>query len=111
MDIFKDKHKKSKAQNLLLRQEVIDLQNKLRSLESTTLALKDQISYYKSRSKECDKLTEEIVRLKNELKQVECVKVAIDGSRGQVEEMIRNQLDTVSLALMAVTLEKSVNYH
>ncbi|XP_023024574.2 TRAF interacting protein no poles [Leptinotarsa decemlineata] len=96
------------SMNRGLREEVANLENKEKVHESAIHALKDQITYFKSRAKETDRLSAEIVRLKNSMKDMDNVNVAINGTRDQVDEILRNQHNIESLALLAATLKKAL---
>lgn len=74
--------------------------------ESVMAALKDQIKFFKQKSLSCDKLIVEVNQLKSELKNFENVQVAMSGSRQQVEDLIRNENNVESLALLASTLKR-----
>lgn len=78
----------------------------MRTYESTILALKDQISFFKSKSKETDRLNVEIAKLKQKLKDLENVQLALSGTKDQVFEMIRSEHNVDSLAVLAATLKK-----
>lgn len=88
------------------RQEIKELENDIRTYESTIHAFKDQISFFKSKSKETDRLNTEIVKLKQTLKNLQNVELALGGTRDQVNEMIRNEHNVDSLAILAATLKK-----
>lgn len=91
---------------LISREEVIDLESKIKVHESAIHALKDQISYFKSKARDSDKLSEEVVKLKNSIKDMESVQLAINGTREQVNEMLRNENNIESMAILAATLKK-----
>lgn len=82
------------------------MESSIRTYEPTILALKDQISFFKSKSKETDRLNSEIVKLKQSLKDLQNVQLALDGTRDQVYDMIRNEHNVESLAVLAATLKK-----
>lgn len=88
------------------RKEIAELETNIRTYESTIYALRDQISYFKSKSKETDRLNSEIVKLKQSLKDLENVQLALDGTREQVNDIIRNEHNVDSLAILAATLKK-----
>lgn len=88
------------------RKEISELESKLRLYESTIHALKDQISFFKSKAKETDRLNLEITKLKQSVKDLENVQMALDGNRDQVYDMIRNEHNIESLAILAATLKK-----
>ncbi|CAH1163838.1 unnamed protein product [Phaedon cochleariae] len=103
-----DKIQKLKKQHLALRTEVTKLEHNEKVNESTVHALKQQISYFKSKAKDSDRLTEEIVKLKNNIKDMENVQIAINGTRDQANEMIKNQNHVESLAIVAAMLKKNL---
>lgn len=92
--------------NIFFRNEINQLESNIRTYDSTVIALKDQISYFKSKSKETDRLNSEIVKLKQTLKDLQNVQLALDGSKEQVYEIIRTEHNVESLAILAVTLKK-----
>lgn len=69
-------------------------------------ALNQQILYFKQKSKENDKLSDEVIRLKDKLRNMEDVQAVISGSRDEANEMLRHNRDPNALALMASTLKK-----
>lgn len=78
----------------------------MRVHESGIHALKDQISYFKSKARETDKLAEEVVKLKSSIKDMENVQTAIKGTREEVNEMLKNENNIESLAILAAILKK-----
>lgn len=88
------------------REEIIELERQIKVHESAIHALKDQISYFKSKARENDKLSEEVIKLKNDIKNMESVQLAINGTREQVNEMLRNENNIESMAILAATLKK-----
>ncbi|CAH2002026.1 unnamed protein product [Acanthoscelides obtectus] len=104
---YKEKNSSLKKQNDLLRQEVRSVEASLKAYEMTIISLKEQISYFKSKSKESEKLTTEIVNLKNTIKNMENAHIAINGTRDQVNEMLRNEADVESLAIYGAMLKKT----
>ncbi|CAH2002025.1 unnamed protein product [Acanthoscelides obtectus] len=105
---YKEKNSSLKKQNDLLRQEVRSVEASLKAYEMTIISLKEQISYFKSKSKESEKLTTEIVNLKNTIKNMENAHIAINGTRDQVNEMLRNEADVESLAIYGAMLKKAL---
>lgn len=88
------------------RAQVKELELAEKRYESVAAAFKEQIKYFKSQAQNCSKLQDEITRLRNEVKNLEQVQVAVTGSRQQVDEIIRNENSIESLALLAATLKK-----
>lgn len=84
------------------------MESDLRTYESTIHALKDQISFFKSKSKESDRLNAEIAKLKQTMRDVQSVQLAIDGTRDEVMQMLKNENNIESLAILAATLKKYV---
>lgn len=89
-----------------LKDMVKVLEHEKKSTESMIHALKDQISYLKIKCKETDRLCNEVTKLKLLLKDSENVQRAIAGSRAEVNEMLKNENNIESLALLAATLKK-----
>ncbi|XP_072389144.1 uncharacterized protein [Diabrotica undecimpunctata] len=100
--------KKIKERNKLLSEEVIKLEQNERNMESTLLAFKSQISFFKTKSKETDKLSDEIVRLKNKIKNMEHLETVIEGTREQVYDILRDERDAEALAILAASLKKAL---
>ncbi|EFA07352.2 E3 ubiquitin-protein ligase TRAIP [Tribolium castaneum] len=105
---YSAKYQKAKGQLLALRTEVQELESKARTHDSIVNALKDQITYFKEKAKEKEKLSEAYMKLKNTVKKYESVERAISGTREAVTEMIKNESDIESLALLAATLKKTL---
>ncbi|VEN33809.1 unnamed protein product [Callosobruchus maculatus] len=105
---YKEKVSTLKKQNGLLRQEIKTVESSLKAYETTIISLKEQISYFKSKSRESEKLTAEIVKLKNTIKNMENAQIAINGTRDQVNEMLRNEADVESLAIYGAMLKKAL---
>lgn len=105
---YKEKYKKAKTQNVALRGEIQELENKVRTHDSVQNALRDQIIYFKSKCKENEKLTQEVSRLKTNLRAMESTQLALVGTREQVNDMIKNESNIEALALLATTLKKLV---
>lgn len=90
------------------REEVRDLETKARVSDSSIHALKEQISYLKTKCKETDRLHDEIDRLKNKLKHMENVELVISGSVDEVEDMLRLNHSTEQLCMLVSTLKRYV---
>jgi hypothetical protein len=105
---FTDKYKKIKNQNVALRGELSESENKLRIHDSVVHALKDQISFFKSKAKERDRLIEELSKMKSKLKHMESIQLAVNGSREEVNDMLKNENDIESLVILAATLKKAL---
>ncbi|XP_044263511.1 E3 ubiquitin-protein ligase TRAIP [Tribolium madens] len=105
---YTTKYQKAKTQNVALRTEVQELESKIRTHESIVNALKDQISYFKEISRDRDRLSESYFKLKETVKKYANVETAINGTREAVTEMIKNESDIESLALLAATLKKTL---
>ncbi|KAJ8983374.1 hypothetical protein NQ317_010467 [Molorchus minor] len=86
----------------------MELENKARSHESAIHALKDKMSYFKSKSNETDRLREEVTKLKNKIKDMESIEMAINGTRDEVNNVLRTERNVESLALMSAILKKSL---
>lgn len=69
-------------------------------------ALKEQIKYFKEQAQNSNRLKTEVTKLRTELKDLEHVQTAICASRHQVEQIIQNESNVDSLALLAATLKK-----
>ncbi|KAJ8916316.1 hypothetical protein NQ315_005011 [Exocentrus adspersus] len=106
--LYTHKYKKAKHQVDGLREEVTKLESKIREYESSIHALKDQISYFKSKARESEKLSEEVVKLKNSIKDMENVQLAVNGTREQVNDILKNERNIESLALLVATLKKTL---
>nr|CAI5820223.1 unnamed protein product [Callosobruchus analis] len=105
---YKEKVSTLKKQNGLLRQEIKTVESSLKAYETTIISLKEQMSYFKSKSKESEKLSVEIVKLKNTIKNMENAQKAINGTRDQVNEMLKNEADVESLAIYGAMLKKAL---
>lgn len=105
---FVEKCRSVEEKNKSLRLKVKELEMSELKHESVMAALKDQIKFFKQKSLACDKLLEEVNQLKSEIKSLENVQATVNGSRQQVEEIIRNENSVESLALLAATLKKSL---
>ncbi|KAJ8962846.1 hypothetical protein NQ318_001246 [Aromia moschata] len=106
--LFSEKYSKAKAQNIALREEIKELEDKCKSHESAIHGLKDRMVYLKSKSKDNDKLTEEVAKLKTRVKDMENIHLAVTGSKEDVNEMLRNEKNVESLALLSAILKKSL---
>ncbi|XP_060533668.1 E3 ubiquitin-protein ligase TRAIP-like isoform X2 [Cylas formicarius] len=103
-----EKYGKVKKQNEGLRQEVSNLTQTEKAHNSAVLGLKEQVHFFKKRAKDCEKLDAEIHHLKSRIKSMENVELALTGTRKEVEDIIRNETNIESLALLASTLKKSL---
>lgn len=83
-----------------------ELEHKQSVSESVIHALKEQVAYFKLKSKETTRLNEEVVRLKEKLKDLEDVQLVLTGSKQQVSDMLRHNRDPESLSLLVSTLKK-----
>ncbi|CAG9769907.1 unnamed protein product [Ceutorhynchus assimilis] len=101
-------NQKLKEQNKSLRSSIKELELATPRFESVIAALKDQIKYFKNEAKKCAQLESEVKMHKNRIKDLEHVQLAVEGSRLQVDEIIRNENNVESLALLAATLKKSL---
>lgn len=90
------------------RHHTKELEHGGKRLESIIHAQKEQIKYFKDQVQNCDRLREENVRLKNEVKSLDQVQIALGGTRQQVEDIIRNENNIESLALLASILKKYI---
>lgn len=105
---LQEKHEKAKYQATELRKEVKSLEHDLRVRESAMHAYKEQILYFKNKSKDCDKLTDEMMRLKDRLVNMETVQAVINGSQDEANEMLRNNRDPHALTIMVTSLKKEL---
>ncbi|XP_045483319.1 E3 ubiquitin-protein ligase TRAIP-like [Harmonia axyridis] len=96
------------AQNIKLKELVSSLEKKIRSYESAINGLKDKASVYKHRACEADRLQCEVSSLKSALQDMEKVQTAINGTRAEVTEILRNETSIEALALLSATLKKSL---
>ncbi|KAK9877432.1 hypothetical protein WA026_018542 [Henosepilachna vigintioctopunctata] len=96
------------AQNLQLRQLVANLEQKIGSLESNTHALKEKLSFFKSKAKDSERLQSEVNSLKENLKDVQKVETALYGTRAEVNEILKNETNIEALALLSATLKKTL---
>ncbi|KAL3289111.1 hypothetical protein HHI36_003553 [Cryptolaemus montrouzieri] len=96
------------AQNIELRELVSELESKIRSLESGVNGLKEQVSFYRNKAKETERLQSEVMTLKSSLRDVEKVQTAIHGTRSEVTEILRNETSIEALALLSATLKKTL---
>ncbi|KAF7273952.1 E3 ubiquitin-protein ligase trul-1-like [Rhynchophorus ferrugineus] len=103
-----EKKKELKKQNMALRLELKKMEETAITHQSAIAALKDQIKFFKTKSLKCDSLKEEVDHLKNQLKDLHHVQLAITGSRKQIDDIIRNENSIESLALLVATLKKSL---
>lgn len=103
-----EKKYKLKQQNKSLREEVARLENNDRTMESTMHAFKDQIVYFKSKAKDTDRLSDEIIKLKSTIRNMENVEAVLKASREQVNNILRDEHNVESLALLAATLKKAL---
>lgn len=83
-----------------------ELENKQSVSESVMHALKEQVAYFKLKAKESNRLNDEVVRLKEKVKDLEHVQLVITGSKEQVNDMLRHNKDPHSLSLLVHTLKK-----
>lgn len=93
---------------LICREEVQVLEVNERGSKSIILALKDQVAYFKKKCKEVDQLKDESNKLKETLRNMDRVETVLEGTKEEVEEILRNERNMQTLALLAVTLKKSV---
>lgn len=94
--------------NITFREEIRDLESKARVSDSSIHALKEQISYLKTKSKDNDRLHDEIDRLKNKLKHMENVELVVSGSVDEVEDMLRVNHSREQLCMLVSTLKRYV---
>ncbi|XP_018329195.1 E3 ubiquitin-protein ligase TRAIP isoform X2 [Agrilus planipennis] len=105
---LKEKYTKIESQNMGLKNEVKTLQSELATSSSVCFALKDQISYFKARSKEREKLADEVQRLKEQLKDMEHVEIVLSGTKDEVDNMLRENNNIQSLQLLVATLKREL---
>lgn len=91
-----------------VREEIRDLESKAKATDSSMHALKEHISYLKTKSKDNDRLHEEINRLKNQLKNMESIQLVMNGSVDEVEDMLRLNHTTDQLCMLVSTLKRYV---
>lgn len=94
--------------DLIFREEIRELESRARVTDSSLHAFKEQISYLKSKSKDNDRLHEEIDRLKTKLRHMENVELVLNGSVGEVEDMLRVNQSTEQLCMLVSTLKRYV---
>lgn len=93
---------------VIFRHMVLSLEESERSSKSVILALRDQVSYFKKKSKEVEKLKEETNQLKETLSSMDKVESVLHGSKADVEEILRNERSMSTLALLSVSLKKYI---
>ncbi|KAJ3650302.1 hypothetical protein Zmor_021999 [Zophobas morio] len=103
-----EKYNRTKQQNITLRETISELEGKTRSYDSVIHNLKDQISFLKCKAKERDKVMDELTKFKTKLKQMENIELAVNGSREEVTEMLKNENDVDSLVILVATLKKAL---
>ncbi|KAK9729175.1 Ring finger domain [Popillia japonica] len=108
IQICKDKNKKLKEQNIALRTEVQELENKQTVSASVMHALKEQVAFFKLKAKETKRLSDEVTRLKDKLKELEHVQLVVTGTKDQVTDMLRHNKDPHSLSFLVLTLKKEL---
>lgn len=69
-------------------------------------ALQDQVKYFKEEARGCRKMNSEVIALKAKLRDMENLQLVTDGTKQEVDDMLRNNLDPNALSLMVVTLKK-----
>lgn len=69
-------------------------------------ALQDQVKYFKSEAKESKRMSSEVVMLKAKLRDMENLALVTDGTKQEVNDMLRHNQDPNALGLMVVTLKK-----
>lgn len=104
-----DKYKTLKEQNIGLIHEVRRLEGQEKVYESTTRALKDQLAFIKDKCRDVGRLNSEVNRLKEQLRKMDRLKTVLDGTREQVEDMLRENIDQSSMSLLVVTLKKELS--
>ncbi|XP_066262668.1 E3 ubiquitin-protein ligase TRAIP-like isoform X1 [Euwallacea similis] len=102
------KNKEIENKNKALLLHVKELETSERTYDSIVAALKEQVKFFKGQVKNCNKLKDEVTKLKNEIKGLENVQIAVSGTKQQVQDIIRNENNVESLALLAATLKKSL---
>lgn len=98
----------NKILEYFFRQEVKKLEESHSTHQSIVFALKDQIEYFKNKSRETDRLHGEISKLKTSIKNMEQVQLALEGNRENAIQMINQETDAEALALLAATLKKYI---
>ncbi|XP_019771031.2 E3 ubiquitin-protein ligase TRAIP [Dendroctonus ponderosae] len=102
------KNQETMKQNKSLRHHTKELEHGEKRFESIIAAQKEQIKYFKDQVQNYDRLREENVRLKNEMKSLDQIQIALGGTRQQAEDIIRNENSIESLGLLASILKKSL---
>lgn len=69
-------------------------------------ALKEQVAFFKLKAKETKRLSDEVTRLKDKLKELEHVQLVVTGTKDQVTDMLRHNKDPHSLSFLVLTLKK-----
>lgn len=95
-------------QNLGLKAENKEQENKLRVMESGMFALKEQVTYFKSKSKEAKKLETDLLKLQGKLDRIKNVELVLAGTQDEVNSMLRNNHDPQSLSILVATLKKEL---
>ncbi|KAF5280906.1 hypothetical protein FQR65_LT03055 [Abscondita terminalis] len=110
MDIknAQESHKIAAQQNSGLKEEVKTLEQQNRTLESTMEALKSQVVFFKTKSKELTKIQEELFTLRTKINDYKQIKTMLEGNQEELNEMLRMNPDANSLALLVVTLKKQL---
>ncbi|XP_056640633.1 E3 ubiquitin-protein ligase TRAIP-like [Diorhabda sublineata] len=103
-----EQNQKLEEINKSLRREIAKIETEGKGLQSTILAIKEQVTHYKNKCKEVDVLSSEILKLKNKIKDMGNIELVINGSRDQVNDILREEHNVESLALLTVTLKKAL---
>ncbi|KAK5649070.1 hypothetical protein RI129_003962 [Pyrocoelia pectoralis] len=96
------------VKNMKEKYETVNKQNLGLLLESAIFALKDQVNYFKTKSKETKKLEEDLVKLRGKLKEIRNVEVVLAGTQDEVNNMLQNTQDPQALSILVATLKKEL---
>lgn len=90
----------------IFREEIKDLETKEKSNTSVILGLKEKISFLKSKTTENELLRNEVDRLKCIINEYENVQLVINGTKEQVDNLLRENNSAKELAVLVETLKK-----
>ncbi|PSN44320.1 hypothetical protein C0J52_09281 [Blattella germanica] len=113
-DIKNNQEENSKLnnQNKGLREEIVKLEKKIRIVESTSAAYKDQMRYLKAQQESAEAAVEEAKALRKQLDSMKSVQKIIHGSTADVEDILNKHGDSYdsmrSLATYVSVLKREV---
>lgn len=82
------------------------MEDKEKNLQSTIHALKERVAELKRKCQEVNRLEEDVSRLRHKLNEYQNVEVVLQGTKEQVDILLRHTADNKQLALLVETLKK-----